>query len=114
MSIDKAIHKFSQKETQYRCGPPHIVKGVIPTSALVQDSVPYDIYGELSYSDQFGTRIYFPGFIALASLSTIAEYRALAATISSEIVRKGIEITKLIVCSKLRKNSKAYGRSKQT
>lgn len=74
--------------------PPDIAPGVVPKGVLApvlaMDSPSYSPYMQSAFDGQGQG---FPGFQHLAFLATRPEYRAIASAISTEMTRKGIELT---------------------
>lgn len=93
-AIDKARERQPKGEApRFPIVPPTILPGVVPAgkqSAVAMDYNP----GVYAYAAQcYGATFDgFPGYPYLANLSTRAEYRAFASTMSTELTRKWIEI----------------------
>lgn len=93
-ATDKAREREPKTEVKrFPIVPPVIAPGVVPAgkqSAVAMDYNP----GVYAYATQClgATFDGFPGYPYLANLSTRAEYRAFASTMSTELTRKWIEI----------------------
>lgn len=93
-ATDKARERQPKGEApRFPIVPPTILPGVVPAgkqSAVAMDYNP----GVYAYAAQcYGATFDgFPGYPYLANLSTRAEYRAFASTMSTELTRKWIEI----------------------
>lgn len=84
-------------ERKFEIKPPELLPGVVPPGtkpgiAMDSSASGYDIY---AYAQACMPSNYqgFPGYPYLASLATRAEYRAFAATLSTELTREWITIT---------------------
>jgi phage-related protein (TIGR01555 family) len=94
-ATDKARERGPEQVARQRfpIQPPTILPGVVPSgksSAVAMDYNP----GVYAYAAQCAGSTFdgFPGYPYLANLSTRAEYRAFASTMSTELTRKWIEI----------------------
>lgn len=89
----QAIYKMSEiaPAAPVPIGPPKIPAGVVPDGVaapvLAADDISYTIANEAFVGQGF------PGFPYLSRLATIAEFRAMADSISKEITREWIEFT---------------------
>jgi len=91
-SIQHAIYNMKNEEKKYYFPilPPILPHGVVPDgedAPIAQDSTSY------SYANVFHDGNGFPGYPYLAQLSTRAEYRAFASTLSTELTREWIRFT---------------------
>lgn len=81
----------SKKNYDYPVVPPRIAPGVVPPGrqapVLAMDSTSYSLAADSFPGGGF------PGFAYLSSLATRAEFRAFAATMSTEVTRKWIKFT---------------------
>ena len=90
-NIKYRIHvRDEEKRYYYPIQPPHIMPGVIPEGkeapVMAMDSPTYNLSASMMSSGYVG----FPGFSYLSQLAGRAEYRAFAASISTELTRKWI------------------------
>jgi len=95
LTVDQAREKTNKKNI-LPIQPPQLPKGVIPegaTSAIATDYNPgiYDFASQMQSMFPYDFQG-FPGYPYLANLSTRAEYRAFASTMSSELFRQWITI----------------------
>lgn len=95
LAVAKARQETKPKKTyEYPIQPPEIMTGVVP-KGKVAPVMAADAASTYDYARQIfqGTGIGFPGFQYLAQLSTRPEYRAFAATMSTEVTREWIKFT---------------------
>ena len=87
----KARAASKTKSYDFPIKPPELMPGIVPSGetapVMATDSNPY------SFAAQAYPGGGFPGFAYLSQLATRAEYRAFAATLSTEITREWIEFT---------------------
>jgi phage-related protein (TIGR01555 family) len=85
-----ANDSFNIQPKSYPVKAPVLFAGVVPkgeTPAIAMDAASYD-YASSAYAGQG-----FPGYPYLAGLSTRAEYRNMAASLSTEVTRQWLRIT---------------------
>lgn len=91
LAASRARANASEKSYDYPIQQPKIMPGVVPAGvAVAMDSASVYDYARQMYQGNGGG---FPGFQYLAQLATRAEYRAFAATLSTEITREWIRFT---------------------
>lgn len=89
-----AVSKATESEkTQAKFAPPMLMPGVVPkgeTAAIAMDeAMPVYQYANSYLRGEFSP---FPGYPYLANLTTRAEYRQMAETLSTELTREWIKI----------------------
>jgi phage-related protein (TIGR01555 family) len=91
--LARAVYKASQLEDKitYPLQLPTFMRGVVPvgeTAGIAMD----DNFTSFASSVNFGQTVGFPGYPRLSFLATIAEYRAMASALSTELTREWITI----------------------